>query len=864
MGTAIFGLLLGVVLAFINTASCQPEPPEHLDIMPRFVVVSKAIGEKMALTCKPVVRDTKLITQIEWLDPKNRRIDSNNRNHMYLQNLPGDIGLMVVFPSLRTEHAGTYTCVAKYANSVELKNNVTLEIYEDITFVNAPQNQYPIINTDYTIKCEVKGNPYPTVDWYKDDVNIVTQDRYIVEQQGLTIKNVRESDDGVYRCTAVVISTGQIKSTEIKVEVLIPPKIEPIPTVSVTEGDSASVKCIASGKPPPKYTWINVGTSEDLRKADRFNVKEINGELHISRVEFNDQSLYKCVATNEAGQAETTVDFKVLVKPRIFELINVTAPIHTETKIICKAQGRPPPKVHFQKLSNKAPFDFGKQPLDSRITLDHQIITDKGESIGTLVISNLNRSDDGLYRCIAENPAGTALKNGHITVEFPPTFERTKNRPPTWTWGRRPGNISCIPEAIPNATIVWKHGGIELKDSPNFKIEGTSPVSNLIVYPGNEKGFYSAYECVATNKLGQDVISLQLQQAYKPQMIQQAKTQSITATTIKFRVEGPPLEDGLPLKTLTVQYKPEREMTWDYARNHTWSYGAPYILEDLLPEVTYNFRFAARNDVGIGAWSNQETISMPRRSEPAEPKILLPSHSYIDENSSSRQDLVAVSPYADRYDMRWNVPNSNGDPIIRYIIRYCQTEKVNGEWRDGECSEEIEQSVQYTQYELTNLFADTVYKVELRAENAIGKSSPAQIRIKTARGMDTVIPAESPAISSGAIIGIVLAAILLVLLVVDIACFCVNRTGILATLCYRGSSKHDEEDQKLGSYKAAPAHPNSLNLPMPVKLIPTPTDETEPLKTRDQPNGETQMSVEYEGGKVYTKPGTITGKHSAV
>lgn len=41
-------------------------------------------------------------------------------------------------------------------------------------------------------------------------------------------------------------------------------------------------------------------------------------------------------------------------------------------------------------------------------------------------------------------------------------------------------------------------------------------------------------------------------------------------------------------------------------------------------------------------------------------------------------------------------------------------------------------------------------------------------------------------------------------------------------------------------------------------------DETEPLKANNQPNGETQMSVEYEGGKVYTKPGTITGKHSAV
>lgn len=44
--------------------------------------------------------------------------------------------------------------------------------------------------------------------------------------------------------------------------------------------------------------------------------------------------------------------------------------------------------------------------MDNRITLGQQTITEKGETIGTLVISHLNRSDDGLYRCIAENPAG--------------------------------------------------------------------------------------------------------------------------------------------------------------------------------------------------------------------------------------------------------------------------------------------------------------------------------------------------------------------------------------------------------------------------------------------------------------------------
>lgn len=65
-----------------------------------------------------------------------------------------------------------------------------------------------------------------------------------------------------------------------------------------------------------------------------------------------------------------------------------------------------------------------------------------------------------------------------------------------------------------------------------------------------------------------------------------------------------------------------------------------------------------------------------------------------------------------------------------------QTQKINGEWRDltEECSEEVRQSSQHTSYDLNDLQPDTTYKIELRARNAIGHSSPAQIKIRTARG----------------------------------------------------------------------------------------------------------------------------------
>ncbi|KAF7278437.1 hypothetical protein GWI33_008469 [Rhynchophorus ferrugineus] len=126
-------------------------------------------------------------------------------------------------------------------------------------------------------------------------------------------------------------------------------------------------------------------------------------------------------------------------------------------------------------------------------------------------------------------------------------------------------------------------------------------------------------------------------------------------------------------------------------------------------------------------------------------------------------------------------------------------------------------------------------------------------------GVGPVIPAGTPMMSSTMIIGIVVGAILLILIMVDMTCFLVNRTGLIALCCDRSKKKADDEESKLGSYKAAPAHPNSLNLPQPIKLTGTPTEEKEPLKPEEKPT-----SVEYDGRQVYTKTGEIIGKNSAV
>lgn len=78
-----------------------------------------------------------------------------------------------------------------------------------ITFVNAEEEQKAKVGEDFKLRCAVKSDPGPMVDWYVDGVGagpISSGGKYVVEPDGLQIKNVEELDDRSYRCKATVIS----------------------------------------------------------------------------------------------------------------------------------------------------------------------------------------------------------------------------------------------------------------------------------------------------------------------------------------------------------------------------------------------------------------------------------------------------------------------------------------------------------------------------------------------------------------------------------------------------------------------------------------------------------------------------------
>ena len=386
------------------------------------------------------------------------------------------------------------------------------------------------------------------------------------------IKNVQESDDGTYTCRAAVIQTGELMERSIRLDVQVKPEIKSLAfEYEAIEGQEFSVMCEGNGKPAPEFKWINQDQKGkkkkwcfkqlikkvlnfniliDMSLADRFSVVGHNGQMSITRVEEYDRGLYTCVAKNSAGFTEKKMTLNVVVKPKIYELKNITLPINEEAILTCKAKGRPPPSVTFRRWGTQDEFRIGQQENDDRIILEQEIDEELGETKGTLIISKTLRVDDGLYQCIARNKApDAAFEVGHIAVEYPPNFDHMRDLPPVFSWEERTANLSCMAFGFPNATIEWRWNERLVREMQDkfLQINEDGPRSDLIVKPADRR-YYSAYKCIAVNKLGRAEHIMELREAHLPAPVAQAKPIQVTATTIIFEIYPPPTELGMPIK----------------------------------------------------------------------------------------------------------------------------------------------------------------------------------------------------------------------------------------------------------------------------------------------------------------------------
>ncbi|CAK1543179.1 unnamed protein product [Leptosia nina] len=684
-----------------------------------------------------------------WLDNHGKKLvpsGPGTKSNVYTQWWD-EVQYNLYITNISRSTSGVYKCVTH--NGGLYFQAFDVQAYDLPYFVNTKKAQYVINGTDALINCEARGAVDPLISWCKESfepIEIMDDDKYSISGEGLLIRNISNEDNGIYKCVASDLSTGEEVAIDIKVEVVTVPEIVElvaIPENAAYEGASISIECLASGTPPPEYSWQKI---TNIDYGIEVNFKEVLNKIEFDNITADDRGMYQCIATNSAGSDTKKIELKVLVPPKITQFSDVTAVEDGTVQVVCRAQGIPVPKINILFLGESD---------DLSIVWDSKAISETDSEL-YLSFLRVKKSHEGSYICNATNEVDSVTAEMNLTVLYKPYFKTPVEN--TWGWNGNPVNLTCDPESNPPARIFWRY------ESTNISTEKVLEINRMIIENGtnvpvlfNNETMYGVYECVAQNDYGEAKKIIVYLEGFAPPTIRNVTLMNITSTSVVFDIEGPEQIIGPPVVGFTSEYDEAKNYNiTDIHNNRTWAIDRPYKINKLKPNSSYIIRFAAVNDVGPGPWSESLEFMTLERSTPEEPAW--------DTNLEYINDEV----------LKWKVGEDNGEPIDYYVIRYCQV--IDLTIQKDKCYEEMMDPT--NEFFLNNLDPNTTYYFELVAHNSLGNSTVASTYI--------TLPEKNPGtIKPGAILGIALVVVFICLVLLDLTMLFLKRKGVIASCVYK-------------------------------------------------------------------------------
>ncbi|KAM6934053.1 matrix-remodeling-associated protein 5-like [Xenentodon cancila] len=275
------------------------------------------------------------------------------------------------------------------------------------------------------LACEAHGVPKPTITWTKVATGAVMSihsrvQRFEVLPNGtLVIQNVQLQDRGTYICSANSFLGRDRLLTSLEVWTR-PPRMQlaTYREVIIHQGGEVHLECQADGVPTPLLSWVlpDRSTLTSTGSSSSRIAMDINGTLHISVALPIDRGVYRCVASNSAGAASTSVRVHVSSLPPVIHqpreehlLLSPGRPLH----IHCSARGAPPPIVRWQ-------IPGGTLVRPSQFIHGNLFVLPNG----TLYIRKVGPTDTGSYECTASNAVGTNVRTVRVVVEAGAEIER--------------------------------------------------------------------------------------------------------------------------------------------------------------------------------------------------------------------------------------------------------------------------------------------------------------------------------------------------------------------------------------------------------------------------------------------------------
>uniref|UniRef100_A0A672LTH8 Fibroblast growth factor receptor n=1 Tax=Sinocyclocheilus grahami TaxID=75366 RepID=A0A672LTH8_SINGR len=285
--------------------------------------------------------------------------------------------------------------------------------------------------------------------WTKDGSSLGPDNRTLIDQEWLQIREATPKDSGLYACSAAgsrasdtlcfivnvtdAISSGDDEDdTERSDDVGVdgeqmlapywtsPEKMEK-KLHAVPAANTVKFRCAAAGNPKPEMRWQKNG--KPFKQEDRmggYKLRLQHWTLIMESVVPSDKGNYTCLLENAYGSINHTYTLDVVERSPHRPILqaglpaNVTVQVGEDAKFVCKVYSDAQPHIQWLQHIVKNGSRYGPDGLPYVRVLKRSGIN--SSDVEVLMLTNVTEEDSGEYTCQVSNYIGQVSQSGWLTV----------------------------------------------------------------------------------------------------------------------------------------------------------------------------------------------------------------------------------------------------------------------------------------------------------------------------------------------------------------------------------------------------------------------------------------------------------------
>lgn len=359
-------------------------------------------------------------------------------------------------------------------------------------------------NDKARFEVEFDGDPLPKITWFREDFPITSSPdfqihtfstksilvlRQVFLEDSAVFSVVAENRGGTAKCSANLVV--QERRRQGRSGVVPPNFLTTIQSTNTNAGQLVRFDARINGSKPLDVYWLKNG--KKIQPDIRYKTLEEDEiyTLLIIEVIPDDSGKYECVAMNNGGEARCDAECIVTAPSSSSKPSKPSTPGAEKAPVVveplqgqiiregqsaafkCKISAKPTPQIQWFKG-------------DKIIKPSKYFQMLKDGDLCTLKISEAFPEDEGVYKCVATNPAGSCNASASLKVLAPDTQDVLPSLTPMKDQNVLEGTPAQFKTTITGKskpTVQWLREGFLIPESPDFQVNDLVIQCNKLVFP---------------------------------------------------------------------------------------------------------------------------------------------------------------------------------------------------------------------------------------------------------------------------------------------------------------------------------------------------------------------------------------------